>query len=109
MSTVYTTCPHCASRLLWSWEEAFEKFGFGDGDEIVMTEAVADALRNQGYTVIAEPWGMHNTVITSIVKDGIEQIPDSASVGYDEPREYLPDDIVRILDEAFPEGREVQP
>ena len=28
----------------WSWEEAFSKWGFNDGDGIVMTDEVAQAM-----------------------------------------------------------------
>lgn len=44
---------------------------------------------------------MHNVVITSIIKDGIAMIPEHADVGYDDPRIYLPDEIVELLDRAF--------
>lgn len=106
MST--TTCPRCSARHWWSWEEAFDKFGFDDGDSLVMTPAVVAALKAAGYEAKSERWGCHNEVIVSILKDGIEQIPDDAPLGYGEPREYLPTSIVDILDEALPEGREVQ-
>lgn len=59
------------------------------------------------YSRPSEPgrgWGMHNIVITAIGKDFVSQIPEAANVGYDEPREYLPSEIVRIVDEAFSEG-----
>ena len=41
----FSTCPKCLSTIDWSWEEAFDKFGFGDGDGLVMTDTVAAALR----------------------------------------------------------------
>jgi hypothetical protein len=44
-------CPTCNTDHDWSWDEAFNKFGFGDGDGLVMTNQVADALRAAGYTV----------------------------------------------------------
>lgn len=85
--------------ITWSWEEAFDKFGFEDGDGPVMTDVVASVLRDGGYSVTAEPWGSHNVVICSI-KDanGIEQIPSDINLGYDEPRDYLPDAIIALLD-----------
>lgn len=95
-------CPTCGADYIWPWEDAFDKFGFGDGDGLVMTEAVADALREHGYGVTVEAWGMHNVVITAIDKDGVPFIPDEVSVGYDDPRTYLPRKIVVILDKAFP-------
>ncbi len=27
-----TECQNCGGSLHWHWEEAFAKFGFGDGD-----------------------------------------------------------------------------
>ena len=49
-----TKCPQCGGAYPWSWEDAFEKFGFGDGEGVVMTEVVADVLRTAGYTVTAD-------------------------------------------------------
>lgn len=100
----YTTCRLCNTDVLWSWEEAFDKFGFSDGEGEVMTCEVADALEQAGYEVTSEQWGLHNEVILSIRKDGVEQIPIGTNVGYDEPRRYLPLDIVQLLDEQFCEG-----
>ena len=103
-----TTCPTCCEPHSWSWEEAFDKFGFGDGDGIVMTEHVAKALRKAGYGVTTEPWGCHNVTVTSITnKKGSELIPETANCGYDEPRDYLPARIIKVLDNAFPDGVEV--
>jgi hypothetical protein len=105
-----THCPTCSEVHSWSWAEAFDKFGFGDGDGIVMTEHVATALRIRGYTVTTEPWGCHNITITSIqTKNGTKQIPERANLGYDDPCDYLPKRIITLLDEAFPHSGEVQP
>lgn len=102
-----TTCPTCGESHHWSWEEAFDKFGFGDGDGIVMTDTVVNALTKHGYEVTAEPWGSHNVTICSIVRKGVEQIPEDAKLGYDDPRDYLPKDIIEFLDAEFPESVEV--
>ncbi len=107
MSKVRTICPTCGHAHHWSWEEAFDKFGFGDGDDLVMTETVADALRAHGYTVTVTQWGMHNAIITDIERDGIALIPDTATRGYDEPREYLPKEVIAILDREFREGQRI--
>ena len=104
-----TTCPTCGEPHSWSWEEAFDKFGFGDGDGIVMTDSVVGALTRNGYEVTAEPWGSHNITICSIVFNGVEQIPEDAKLGYDDPRDYLPERIIKLLDEAFPFLQEVMP
>ena len=99
-----TTCLTCCGEYHWKWEEAFDKFGFGDGDGQVETYDVAAALERAGYIVEIETWGLHNTLIVSIVKDGEEMMPlcsSEVAIGYDDPRDYLPEEIVRILDRAF--------
>ena len=98
-------CNACGGTLHWDWTEAFAKFGFGDGDGQIETGQVEDVLTEAGYTVTVEGWGLHNTVITSILKDGIEQIPYANAdyrFGYDDPRTFFPADLVRLLDEALP-------
>jgi len=104
MTAVRTTCPTCGQRHHWSWEDAFCKFGFEDGDGLVMTETVADALRAHGYTVTTLLWGFHNVIITDIIRDGVEIIPETAVRGYDDPRDYLPDEVVALLDKEFGDG-----
>lgn len=105
-----STCPTCLNTVDWSWEEAFDKFGFNDGDGLVMTEQVAAALRAHGYTVVVEAWGIHNVTIASIKTDmGEEIIPfESINFGYDDARDYLPKHIVSVLDAAFADGEEVK-
>lgn len=101
----YSTCKTCGSPYEWHWEDAFSKFGFGDGDGQVETGTVADALEAMGYHVTLFEWGLHNTVIDSIIKDGVERIPGEHSAyvfGYDCPRDYLPDDLIARLDQHFP-------
>lgn len=101
-------CDNCGGDYLWEWDEAFNKFGFGDGDAQVMTDVVADVLRAAGYTVVDEKWGIHNTTIISIKEGDVELIPfHRISFGYDDPRTYLPRKIVRLLDEKLPENGEV--
>ena len=36
-----------------------------------------------------------------IAREGVEQIPATANIGYDDPRTYLPAEIVEVLDTAF--------
>lgn len=85
--------------ITWSWEEAFDKFGFEDGDGLVMTDVVVDVLHDAGYNVSAEPWGSHNVTNFSIEDaNGVEQIPTDISIGSDDPRDYLPDTIISLLD-----------
>ncbi len=99
-----SVCDHCGGDLAWSWSEAFEKFGFNDGDGQVETETVADVLRNAGFEVVTEGWGLHNIVIVSIRRSGREMIPmDAIRFGYDDPRDYLPKSIVEFLDRELPD------
>lgn len=98
----FTTCTCCGGDYFWIWEDAFNKFGFDDGEAIVMTATVAAALKGAGYTVDRDVWGLHNEVIISIKRDGVELIPhDRIQPGYDDPRDYLPIDVVALLDAAF--------
>jgi len=92
-------CPHCAADHYWSWQEAFNKFGFNDGDGLVMTDQIADVLRAAGYTVTVKMWGMHNTVITSIAMNGVELIPTDLDYRNGDPSGCLPAAIVTLLDE----------
>jgi hypothetical protein len=96
--TAFTTCESCGTRHEWTWEEAFDKFGFGDGDGLVMTDSVGGVLIDAGYAVESQQWGLHNVVITSIKLDGVEQIPEGTRLGYDDPRSYLPAAVVELLD-----------
>jgi len=95
-------CTRCGGTLHWRWEEAFDKFGFGDGDGQVMTDTVAQELERHGYAVQMAEWGLHNTVIDAIAKDGASFIPAEANLGIESPRNYLPKEIIALLDAAFP-------
>lgn len=103
-----TTCPMCGQLYTWQWEEAFYKFGFHDGEGLIVTENVADVLRKAGFTVEIQAWGIHNVVITRIERDGTSQIPADALLGRDDPRSYLPKEIIDILDQEFPLDGEVE-
>lgn len=102
-----TKCAHCNSDFQWDWEDAFLKFGFGDGADGYLTGVVANALRSGGYVVKVEAWGIHNEVIDSIAKAGVELIPfQRIRYGYDNPRDYLPKKLVRLLDRLLPANGE---
>lgn len=90
-------------NLVVFWEHAFSKFGFGDG-EFCLTYAVADTLEREGYEVVYRPWGIHNETISSIKLDGVEFMPIGNAefcVGYSDPRDYLPVEIISCLDKYF--------
>jgi hypothetical protein len=123
--------------ITWQWEEAFDKFGFGDGDGWNGTHEVEGEIESLGYTCETESWGCHNYMIFDIKKDGKsilfpekndtgvdldDWLPEVAEkiiqnrtaedydqaytpepLGYEEPRAYLPDDIIEHLDKVFNE------
>ncbi len=96
-------CLSCGNILEWTWEDAFDKFGFGDGDGQIMTQTVVTVLEKAGYDVCSWQWGLHNDIIIGIAKDGVALIPESVNCGYDDPRSYLPREIVALLDRVLPE------
>lgn len=100
-----TICDVCGGEFEWCWEEAFYKSGFNDGDGQIETWQVEAVLAEAGYEVTVNEWGVHNTVIVSIRKEGKELIPyedRDMTFGYDDPREYLPAEIVGLLNENLP-------
>ena len=99
-------CRVCGGAYQWRWTEAFEKFGFGDGDGQIETCQVQEVLEAAGYAVQVDDWGLHNCVIVSIKQDDTEHIPHedpTVTFGYDDPRTYLPDKIVDLLDGKLPD------
>ena len=111
----------------WRWEDAFEKFGFGDGDSWNGTDIVASAIDALGYTAECDGWGCHNYLIVDIKKDGKSILFDdnqkwnaevlkriqargagySEHIVYADPNFYLPDDILAMLDATFTDDYEV--
>ncbi len=53
----------------WEVLEAFAKFGFDDGDGLIKTDVVVDALRVQGFECSAFG-GLHNTWIGRVEGHG---------------------------------------
>ena len=86
----------------WRWEEAFYKYGFDDGDGLIMTYAVEEFITSLGYEVDIYG-GTHNSVIESILVGGKELLDNSKfNIGETDPREYLPKELVAHLDAKFP-------
>ena len=91
----------------WTWMEAFDKFGFGDGEDTNHTQEVVDVLKAAGY-VCNPAGGMHNYYMDSLKKDGQVWEPN-LSDGFIEqmdenrPRTWLPGEVVDLLDKAFPD------
>ena len=89
--------------VTWEWEEAFDKFGFDDGDGIGFTGVVATFIENLGYTTEYSS-GIHNEYFDSIKDNsGKELIGEDVATGYDDPKEYLPKSLVEKLNKHFNE------
>ena len=102
-----TPCDACGRTYVWQWEDAFNKFGFDDGGDEIMTPNVCEVLERFGYTTQHEPWGIHNITITSIKMNGTELMSYNAMLGYDCPRKYLPKTLVELLDRELGDDVEV--
>ena len=89
----------------WEWEEAFDKFGFDDGDGDVFTGLVAEFIDSLGYESEFSG-GLHNTYFDSIKDKSGKDFLDGIEIGYSNPREYLPESLVQKLDEHFKERRD---
>ena len=113
----------------WTWEDAFSKFGFEDGDGWNGTNIVCHAIDALGYETICEWWGCHNYMIMDILngdnsllfddelkwnaetiarmnKNGVTDISNQA-IGYTDPHLFLPDDILEMLNATFNDDYEV--
>ena len=93
----------CCEPIEWQLNEAFEKFGFSDGNSNrCYTGDVAEVIERLGYEVECDGWGMHNYVIIEIKRiEGEEIIYDELHLGgYDHDRTFantLPQDICQAL------------
>ena len=102
--------------VYWEWIEAFCKFGFDDGDGMVMTHRVVEAIEELGYKAVSNTWGCHNEVISQVYTTGPGEedyketnywgnangyMVEDYTVGYDDPRLHLPKDIIDHLNKTF--------
>ena len=88
-------------EIEWVWEEAFDKFGFGDGDGWNGTDRVAAFIEEQGYETDCDVWGIHNYMIMDIKRAGASIMPDGVDVGYTDPRTWIPKTLQQKLDKEF--------
>jgi hypothetical protein len=87
----------------WNWEEAFDKFGFGDGDSWNGTGEIQSWFEDElGWTSESDSWGCHNYIIFSLQDDNGKKYEFD---GYKNPRNILPKKIVKKLDEQFREAK----
>jgi hypothetical protein len=86
-------------RITWIWDEAFLKFGFGDGDGWNGTHEIECWFESEmGWKPESHLWGIHNYMIFALTD------PDGKKYefnGYDSPRKTLPEKVVSKLDERF--------
>jgi hypothetical protein len=110
------------TTILWEWVDAFDKFGFGDGDGANFTDDVAAFINSKGYECDCETWGIHNYMIKDITAhdpetdecgasimtypEGHPKFGEEVKYGYDNPREWLPKWLVEKLDKEFGEDNE---
>lgn len=102
---VCTICGNCGGEYRWDWTDAFNKFGFNSGMGQIETPAVAQVLEEAGFVVYVGGPNVHNSIIVSIRKEGKEFIPfenPKYRFGYDNPREFFPQEIFFLLDAKFP-------
>lgn len=84
----------------WEWEEAFCKFGFGDGDNVMHNEDVGEVIARHGWKY-KQVLGVHNEFIYQLVK-GDKVIDFEGNEDNDEVRRKLPAIVVKALDKQFP-------
>jgi hypothetical protein len=92
----------------FTWEEAFDKYGFSDGDFAFIGDVVKAEIEAQGYQAEYENIiTSHNTVIGSVVNaEGHNYLHvDDGRWWYsrDDVRRLLPDKLVAHLDAVFNE------
>jgi len=101
-----TQCDSKKCDYQWLWEDAFYEHGFQSGEGQIETYRVECVLTDSGYNVETDQFGTNNIVITSIKKDRRELLPvhyAGFNFGEDDPRDYLPGEIIQLLDKELPE------
>lgn len=81
----------------WDWRDAFDKFGFGDGDSWNGTGYVREFLEGLGWTLNEAQYGAHNWMIFKMTKGDVVIEAD----GYKQPEEFLPQELIDALDKKF--------
>lgn len=99
------TCSHCNSTFEWHWEAAFAKWGFGPGTGPSITEWVTEFLTQSGYKIITRQLEQGNTIIISIRKGKQEFIPADINIGHVHPNEFLPAELIKLLQQKFSSKR----
>ena len=86
-------------QIHWVWGEAFNKFGFGDGNGWNGTSLVEEFLLSIGCKEVkCDSWGAHNYMIFGILDKDDTKYEFN---GYNDPRDVLPKHIIEKLDNNF--------
>ena len=85
--------------IQWEWEDAFSKFGFGDGDGINHTQTIADFIETLGYEVECDSWGIHNFMIFDI-REKIAGTDSSVTILFN-PNNSIGNDLDEWNDECL--------
>jgi len=105
-SAVCAVCDEYVRINTCDWEECFSKWGQDDGDGNIYTWELMDYFASQGWQAFDGQWGLHNTVITSLINAGDETVyliwsGDDSVNAEESPRDFLPASMVRELDSKF--------
>lgn len=85
-------------KQFWSVAEAFLKFGFGDGDGLVHTDEVGEALEDAGFS-LKTVTGLHNNWICKVSNDSWVREFDGYQLP---PWKYLPGAFIEALKKVDP-------
>jgi hypothetical protein len=97
LKNLYTGVKMPRTVVEWTWEDAFSKFGFDDGDGWNGTNIVCHAIDALGYNTVSDGWGCHNYLIMDIEKDG-------KSILFDDNQEWNAETLKRIQARGGGEG-----
>lgn len=89
-------CHHCRTLHFWHWKTAFK---YCESQILAQTETVAEVLQAAGYELKFDD-SYEPAVIDSMMLDGNELLPEQGLRG-DDPRAYLPAEVVSLLDAKF--------
>jgi hypothetical protein len=108
-----------SDKFDWSWEEAFQVYGFNGGDNPQHSDSVGEFLVSLGWHYEMASTH-HNTYINELIKgDPLEKdrlgfdkdgiwIQFEGHESKEEIRKLLPKDVVAALDKEFPDKPEIR-
>jgi hypothetical protein len=96
-------------KINWTWEEAFQTYGFNGGDNPQHSDSVGEFLVSLGWHYELASTH-HNSHINEIWKGDNrdkEWIQFEGQEGDNQIRDMLPEDVVAALDKEFPSDTEL--